>query len=80
MTMPRKGLRELIRLAALVQGVPLQEIVDAIDCTEPMAPFVSPELYLQSAFSLSTVRRLAESLIPFQALVKSLEPDPEILS
>lgn len=66
-------LEQIKALARIVRDMPLQEFVEATSVAETIAPFiVFPLTYYQTADNLAAIRRLAQSLLPFQAAIEEL--------
>lgn len=61
-------------LAHAVKDIPLYEFIQAIERAETFGPIVDPTLYRRGIGSLTKIKQLAESLLPFKRAVEKLTP------
>jgi hypothetical protein len=61
---------QLILIAQLASQLDLDGFLERINQAETLAPILDPTLYMRGGQKLSQVKRLAQSLRPFQAEIR----------
>lgn len=65
-------LRSIFSLAALVRGLKIAQVLNAMNRAESVAPIVDPTLWLRASRSLQQQRKIVEAALRFQRVVKEV--------
>jgi len=61
---------QLLLLAGVCREMKLKEFLDRISISETIAPIFDPTLYLSGMDNLEQIKKLAQSLLPFQQEIR----------
>ena len=65
--------QNLLIVAGFVKDMPLDAFLSRISNCESIAPILDPTLYIKGATKLQQIKRLAQSLQPFQREIQNLQ-------
>ena len=70
-------LRSIFNMAALIQGLHIQEVLDAMNRAETLGPITDPSLYLMAQNQLGWQKETVEAALVFQNAIKRIANDPK---
>lgn len=72
-------LQSIFNMAALVRNLRIQEVLDAINRAETVAPVLDPTLYIRAAPNMEWIKETVEAALAFQAKVEAIANNPRYL-
>ena len=69
---------QILAIARIVNDIPLYEFIEAAARAETIGPLIDPTTYLAAADNLTTIKHLAQSLVPFKRTIEDLARQVQI--
>lgn len=63
---------QILAIAKIINNIPLYEFIEAASRAETIGPLIDPTLYLAAIDNLTTIKHLAQSLLPFKRAIEKL--------
>ena len=72
----RIQLQSIFNLAALVQQLKIQDVLQSMRQAETLGPILDPTTYLKSATALEWQKQTVEAALQFQQAIQEIVSDP----